>query len=446
MNSNRLLVFDSDAACGGAIAAAATASGYEVARAAATGQFLQYLQLWNPAFILLDISKPEDEGAALFQQLCEARHQALILLMAPLADQGRLHLLNHLGTRHGLSMAGMIFKPLHCTELDRTLADLRNSRHWLSETTLAGALERGEFFLEYQPLNDLRTGHVSSVETLIRWRHPQRGLIRPDVFIPFAESTDAIGPVTRWVASTAIAELGAWARQGFELELAFNLSACNLWDADLAPAILEACGKAEVAPSRITLELTETAAVERPDEAVAALSQLRLSGLKLAIDDFGTGYSSLAQLRRLPFSQIKIDRSLITDCRPSRRAMQIIGTVVELARGMGLHCIAEGVETRSDLDAVVSLGCDKAQGYLISQPLPADRLLPWLAGWPVAAGPRHGEEMLRSILCNKRIKPALEPGAELEQGVDPSGKMATGIREPATPTVLPRPDPRVGWH
>jgi EAL domain-containing protein (putative c-di-GMP-specific phosphodiesterase class I) len=409
MNSNRLLVFDPDVACGGIIAAAAAASGYEAASARTAGQFFQYLQLWNPAFILLDMSLPEDESAAPFQQLCEMRHEALILVMGPVADQDRLHLLCHRGAHRGLTMAGAIFKPLHRNELDSALADLRDSRHWLSEATLARALEQGELFLEYQPLIDLRTGHVCSVETLIRWRHPQRGLIGPDIFIPFVEATDAIGPVTRWVARRAIAELGAWARQGIGLDLAFNLSARNLWDADLGPAVLDACRLAGISPSRITLELTETIAVERPDEALSALSRLRLSGLKLAIDDFGTGYSSLAQLRRLPFSQIKIDRSLVTNCQQSRRAMRIIGTVVDLARNMGLHSIAEGVETPSDLDAVANLGCDKAQGYLISRPLPADRLLSWLSAWPVAAGPQRSEDVLRSILCNRRIDPPSSP-------------------------------------
>jgi EAL domain-containing protein (putative c-di-GMP-specific phosphodiesterase class I) len=409
MNSNRLLAFDPDMACGGMIAAAATASGYEVASARTAGQFFQYLQLWNPAFILLDMSLPEDEGTALFQQLCEMRHSALILAMGPVADQDRLHRLSHRGAHRGLTMAGTIFKPLHRSELDRILADLRDSRHWLSEAILARALEQGELFLEYQPLIDLRSGHVCSVETLIRWRHPQRGLIGPDIFIPFAEATDTIAAMTRWVATQAIAELGIWTRQGIELDLAFNLSARNLRDADLGPAVLGACRQAGISPSRITLELTETVAVERPDEALAALSRLRLSGLKLAIDDFGTGYSSLAQLRRLPFSQIKIDRSLVTNCQQSRRAMQIIATVVDLARNMGLHSIAEGVETPSDLDAVANLGCDKAQGYLISRPLPADRLAAWLADWPVAAGPQCSEDVLHSILCNKRTEPPSSP-------------------------------------
>jgi EAL domain-containing protein (putative c-di-GMP-specific phosphodiesterase class I) len=188
---------------------------------------------------------------------------------------------------------------------------------------------------------------------------------------------------------TAIAQLKIWTRQGVALGLAINLSARNLWDCDLADAILAACEAADISTSRITLELTETAAIERPEDAASALSRLRLSGIKVAIDDFGTGYSSLAQLHRLPFSQIKIDRSLVTNCEQSHGALQIIGTVVGLARSLGLHCIAEGVETKSDFDAVGNLGCDAAQGYLISRPLPADRLQSWLAGWPVVPGCAH---------------------------------------------------------
>ncbi|MGH6643839.1 MAG: GGDEF/EAL domain-containing response regulator [Bradyrhizobium sp.] len=397
MISNRLLIVDFDPNAGAFIAAAATASGYETATATAAGQFLQYLQLWNPAFVLLDVGASGETGMAMLRHLWETRCPALVLLMGRVADQGRLHLLQHMGTGNGLTMTGMVFKPLHRNELVQTLTGLRDSRHWLTETAVTQGLERGEFFLEYQPLVNVRSGHISSVESLIRWRHPHRGLISPDAFIPFVEASNAVGPLTRWVAMTAIAQLEAWTRQGVELDLAINLSARNLWDSDLADMILTACEAADISTSRLTLELTETAAIERPEDAIAALSRLRLCGIKLAIDDFGTGYSSLAQLRQLPFSQIKIDRSLVTNCQQSHSALQIISTVVDLARSLGLHCIAEGVETKSDFDAVGNLGCDTAQGYLISRALPADRLQTWLADWPVVPGPRRSIELLRSI-------------------------------------------------
>jgi len=406
MNSNRLLILDSDPGCGETIAAAATASGYETATASSVGQFLQYLQLWRPAFILLDIGKQGDDDTRLLRHLWEVGSHALVVLMGRLSDQSRLHILQHLGAGQGLTMAGMMFKPLHQKELAETLAGLRDSRHWLTEAAVIRALERGEFLLEYQPLANIRTGHISSVESLIRWRHPHRGLIAPDAFIPFVESTNVVGPMTHWVAKAAIAQLGVWAEQGLGLDLAINLSARNLWDDSLADTILEACCAAGIATSRITLELTETAAIDRPDDAAAALSNLRLQGIRLAIDDFGTGYSSLAQLRSLPFSQIKIDRSLVTNCQQSHSAMQIISTVVDLARSLGLHCIAEGVETQSDFDAVGNFGCDEAQGYLISRPLAADRLPSWLADWPVVPGPRRSPELLQSIARSARLKPA----------------------------------------
>lgn len=400
MNSNRLLILDSDPRCGETIAAAASATGYETAAASSVGQFLQYLQLWRPAFILLDIGA-QDDDTRLLRHLWEAGSRALIVLMGRLSDQSRLHILQHLAAGQGLAMAGMMFKPLHQKELVETLAGLRDSRHWLTEAAVIRALERGEFVLEYQPLANIRTGHISSVESLIRWRHPHRGLIAPNAFIPFVESTNAVGPVTHWVAKAAIAQLGVWAEQGLELDLAINVSARNLWDDSLADTILVACRSASIATSRITLELTESAAIDRPD-AAAALSNLRLHGIRLAIDDFGTGYSSLAQLRSLPFSQIKIDRSLVTNCQQSHSAMQIISAVVDLARNLGLHCIAEGVETKPDFDAIGNFGCDEAQGYLISRPLAPDRLLSWLADWPVVPGPRRSQELLWNIARTAR--------------------------------------------
>jgi EAL domain-containing protein (putative c-di-GMP-specific phosphodiesterase class I) len=396
MNSNRLLILDADQHSGEAIAAAATALGYETAVAWCVGQFLQYLQLWRPGFVLLDVATQGDDDTRLLRHLWESGSHALIALMGRISDQSRLHILKHLGAGQGLTMAGTMFKPLQQKELAETLTGLRDSRHWLNEAAVARALKRDEFVLEYQPLANIRTGHISSVEALIRWRHPQRGLVAPGAFIPFLESSQSMVPVTQWVVRTAIAQLGHWSAQGQELDLAINLSARNLWDDTLADTIIEACRGAGVATSRIVLELTETAAIDRPD-AASALSNLRLHGIRLAIDDFGTGYSSLAQLRKLPFSQIKIDRSLVTDCQQSHSAMQIISTVVDLARSLGLHCIAEGVETRSDFDAVGNFGCDEAQGYLISRPLAAERLRSWLASWPVVPGPRHSQELLQSI-------------------------------------------------
>jgi len=401
MNSDRLLILDADPRSGETIAAAAAALGYETATAWCVGQFLQYLQLWRPSFVLLDIGAQGDDDTRLLRYLWETGSQALVALIGRVADQSRLHILTHLGASQGLTMAGTTFKPLHQKELTETLAGLRDSRHWLNEAAVARAIERDEFVLEYQPLANIRTGHISSVEALIRWRHPHRGLVAPDAFIPFVESTESVVSVTQWVARTAIAQLGLWARQGIELDLAINLSARNLWDDALADTILEACREAGIATSRIVLELTETAAIDRPD-AAAALSNLRLHGIRLAIDDFGTGYSSLAQLRKLPFSQIKIDRSLVTDCQQSHSAMQIISTVADLARSLGLHCIAEGVETKSDFDAVGNFGCDEAQGYLISRPLAADLLRTWLANWPVIPGPRRSEELLQSIARGAR--------------------------------------------
>ncbi|HWA41671.1 MAG TPA: EAL domain-containing protein [Hypericibacter adhaerens] len=397
MNSNRLLILDPDSGSGDTVATAAAAAGYETASARSVGQFLQYLQLWQPAFVMLDIGPQTDESMALLRHLWEVRSPALVVLMGRVADQSRLHILQHIGASHGLTMAGLMFKPLHQSELDRTLAGLRDDRHWLTEAAVMQALDQDEFLLEYQPLTDVRSGHIRSLESLIRWRHPQRGRIGPDQFIPFVEANRVIGPVTQWVAETAIAQLGAWSEMGLELNIAINASARNLSDDSLAETILAACERAGIPPERVTLEITETAAMERFEDAVATLSRLRASGMHLAIDDFGTGYSSLAQLRRLPFSQIKIDRSLVTNCQQSHSALQIISTVVDLARSLGLRCIAEGVETKEDFDAVGNLGCDVAQGYLISRPLPADQLPPWLADWPVIPGPRRSVELLQNI-------------------------------------------------
>ncbi len=254
------------------------------------------------------------------------------------------------------------------------------------------ALERGEFVLFYQPQLDLTSGRVSSVEALLRWRHPQRGMIPPLQFISLIEQTALVGPVTLHVIDLALRQLAAWRAAGLELGISVNLSARNLHDPELAAQIETLLRRHAVPAAALTVEVTESATMADPDTAFGVLETLRALGVGVSIDDFGSGHASIAYLARLPVSELKIDRSFVSCMCESPRDEAIVRTTIDLARRLELHVVAEGIETTAVCERLAAMGCDTGQGYLISRPAPAEELTVWLqqrvAGSPVTAGSR----------------------------------------------------------
>jgi len=243
---------------------------------------------------------------------------------------------------------------------------------------LREAIEQDQLVLQYQPQMHLRTGRMDQVEALVRWQHPERGLILPDQFIPLAEHTGLIEPLTEWVLTEAVMQCRAWLDQGLELRVAVNISAHNLRD-DALPLLVGALLEAQkVQPSALQLEITESAIMETGERALQILTQLHELGITCSIDDFGTGYSSLGYLKRLPACEIKIDRSFVTDMMVDEGDFSIVQTIVNLSHSLGREVVAEGVETRETLEALRALGCDLAQGYYLSRPLPPCEVPTWL--------------------------------------------------------------------
>ncbi|MCW3019173.1 MAG: putative diguanylate cyclase/phosphodiesterase [Solirubrobacterales bacterium] len=236
------------------------------------------------------------------------------------------------------------------------------------------ALERGEFVLHYQPKVDLRRRRITGVEALVRWRHPEHGLLGPAAFIPQIEPTALVGPFTTYVIEAALRQMVAWRRRGIDLEMSVNLSARNLLDPDLPALVDELLRRHEVPAERLTVEITESAALVDPDRAIAALEALRSSGIGVSVDDFGTGNASIEYLAALPASELKIDRSFITGMLDDARAEAIVRSTIDLARNLGLTVVAEGIETEAVMQRVGDLGAETGQGYLISRPLPAEEL------------------------------------------------------------------------
>ncbi|HVF17604.1 MAG TPA: EAL domain-containing protein [Steroidobacteraceae bacterium] len=241
------------------------------------------------------------------------------------------------------------------------------------ENELREALERNQLELHYQPKVDIATGRVRSAEALIRWRHPVRGLVPPNVFIPVAEETGLILPIGEWVLRQACRQMRAWLDSGMSpVRIAVNLSAKQFHDADLALVVRSALNDAQLEPGFIELELTESALMNDPEQSAATLQSLSAMGVHISIDDFGTGYSSLSYLRRFPLDKLKIDRSFIRDLMTNADDVCIVRAIISLAHSLRLRVVAEGVETAQQLEFLRELGCDQYQGFFCSPAVPAE--------------------------------------------------------------------------
>ena len=242
---------------------------------------------------------------------------------------------------------------------------------------LRRAMERQELRVYFQPKIDLRTGRTRGVEALVRWMHPMRGIVPPIEFMPFAERTGFVRTVTRFVLETALTRCGQWLAQGMRLQVSINISVRDLQNTDLPDIVASLLASCTVLPELVCLEITESSFMENPQRALHTLGRLRALGIRLSIDDFGTGFSSLAYLRKLRVHEIKIDRTFIAAMEESDD-MVIVRSTIELAHNLGLNVVAEGIEDEKSLARLRAMDCDEAQGFLMSRPLPEDRLLEWL--------------------------------------------------------------------
>jgi EAL domain-containing protein (putative c-di-GMP-specific phosphodiesterase class I) len=228
----------------------------------------------------------------------------------------------------------------------------------------------------------MRSGAVCGVEALVRWSHPQYGMMQPDEFITLAEHTGLIKSLTNWVLGAALRQSSAWRQKGLALPIAVNLSARNLREAGLLNKIKQLFLAWGVDAGWLELEITESAIMDDPDGALKILTGLNKLGIALFIDDFGTGYSSLGYLQRLPVDAVKIDKSFVKDMLTNADSAVIVRSIITLAHDLGIKVVAEGVESQEMWDHLKDLGCDVAQGYFIGKPMPAEEFQAWLAQTP----------------------------------------------------------------
>jgi EAL domain-containing protein (putative c-di-GMP-specific phosphodiesterase class I) len=246
------------------------------------------------------------------------------------------------------------------------------------EDDLRQAIKKDQFQLYYQP--QVNMDRLTGVEALIRWRHPSRGLVVPDEFIPMAEETGLILALGEWVLNTACTQIAAWKgqKQQHNFGVSVNISALQFRQPEFVEQVLKALKRSGSNPRNLKLELTESILAENIDEVVAKMAELKSHGLRFSLDDFGTGYSSLSYLKRLPLDELKIDRSFVSDMLVNATSRAIAQSVISMGHAMGLSVIAEGVETEEQRNFLADLGCHSFQGYLYSHPLPVDEFQKYL--------------------------------------------------------------------
>jgi diguanylate cyclase (GGDEF)-like protein len=275
---------------------------------------------------------------------------------------------------------------LYTAKVDRggyAVYDPLSEEHATEQPVLMGELrrgiERGELVVHYQPKISVYTGRICGAEALVRWQHPTRGLLSPGQFLPAAETTGLIAPLTHEVIRQALTAVGRWRAAGLDISVAINVSARQVANLDLPDQIEAALAHHGLPGDVLIVEMTESCLMGDQLRSRTVLNRLRAAGIGLSVDDFGTGYSSFTHLRDLPVSEIKIDRSFVTDAAASPANAAIVKSTVELAHNLGLTVVAEGVESPPCLEMLTAIGCDLVQGYLFARPMPADDLVTWAA-------------------------------------------------------------------
>ena len=259
-------------------------------------------------------------------------------------------------------------------------------RRLIMTSELRHAIENDQLTLHYQPKIDLKDHHISGVEALARWNHPKFGFIPPDQFIPLAEQTGLIGPLTLWVLNEALRQCSVWRKSGLTLAVSVNLSVRNLQDAHLPDHIGKFLEAWEVPVSMLEVEITESTIMANPMVAMDTLTRINEMGVRISIDDFGTGYSSLAYLKKFPATEIKIDKFFIQGVGESDLDSHIVQSTIDLGHNLGLVVVAEGIENELTYDHLTILGCDEVQGYYMSRPLPPADLMEWIMTRPANQG------------------------------------------------------------
>lgn len=380
MNLPQLLVIDDDPQVAEFMTEVARLCDFTVTSVQRRVDCEVYLAANAPEVIILDLQMPEMDGVEFLRWLAERRSSAHILLVSGTDTRVRQAALR-LGKELQLKMLGTMQKPVRLVELEKILQSTRQNVP--SAETLQAALAQRQFVVYYQPqivLNG-QLGTAVGMEALIRWQRPGVGLVPPMEFIPLTERCGLIDSLTDYVLEQSLQDHAAWHVQGLELTVAVNVAPVLLERLDLPDRFHTLVSRHAANPFSLKLEITESGAMQNVAKSIDILTRLRLKGFALSMDDFGTGFSSLVQLYRMPFSELKIDKSFVQEFEHNEEAKTIICACIDLARNLGLEVCAEGVETEAVLQLLRGYGCTRAQGFYIGRPMPAAEVSAWTTQW-----------------------------------------------------------------
>jgi len=351
--------------------------------------------------VLLDLQMPDMDGVEFVRHLTRIHYPGGLVLIS--GEELRiLHTVEKLANAHKLRVLGALHKPITPAQLKQVIEyapqySKRNPRKIYAPDELQQALNNNELINHYQPQVESATGRVVGVEALVRWQHPQDGLVFPDQFVGTAEEHGLIDDLTRTVLANALSQARQWKEAGVTLQVSVNVSMDNLVKLDFADYVADMVKKTGIPPSSIVLEVTESRLMKDLLTPLDILTRLRLKHIGLSIDDFGTGHSSLAQLRDIPFDELKIDRGFIHGAHDSPPLRAIVEASLGMARQLGMKTVAEGVEDQQDWDFLRATGCNLAQGYFIAKPMSAEAMVDWLPEWK-----SRRQELFRRKTMNRK--------------------------------------------
>ena len=378
-----LLTFDDDQEIVDTICAIGVRAGFRTASSTSSDRLRELVESMKPDVVVLDLQMPGDDGVSALRYLADSHCTAKIFLVTGM-DERTIASAEQYGLRRGLSVFGTLQKPFDPDELLAKFERAHAAIRPLTPADLAQAIENGELVVHYQPIIRRfadNTWDVAAVEALLRWNHPVRGLLTPDSFLSMGEAHGLSRAMTDFVLQRGIEQLKGWEAQRIRVGLRVNVSATLISDLAFPDRLERMLVEKAVDPEALALEITETGMLEQTPDAFDILTRLRIKNIGLAIDDFGIGYSSLTQLFRMPFNEMKIDRSLVGRIIESKEASIMVDALVSLAHKLNLTVCAEGVENRATLEELGRFGADFAQGYYISTPVPPAEIPPIIAHW-----------------------------------------------------------------
>jgi EAL domain-containing protein (putative c-di-GMP-specific phosphodiesterase class I) len=383
VDGHRLLIIDDERPICDLIADVAEAYGYCAFTATSYEEALAIFEDACPTLIFVDLMLPDVDGVEIVRDIGSGNCDAKIVMMSGV-NHKILASAIRVAVNQGLDVLGYLTKPFSVREVRNLLDAGRRKNIMPSADELAAAIEAEQLSLFYQPkvqLDPQQTMSVTGAEALLRWNHPDYGLITPDRIIPVAEANDLMGPLTDFVIKTAIEQLRVWENEGVDVIVSVNMPPNLLTDRNLPDRLAGMMADAQLDPGLLCLEMTENVPISDYIDAAEILTRFRLKGFGLSLDDFGTGHSSLIQLHQMPFSELKIDRTFITEIESNPDAQIIVRAIVDLARNLGLTVCAEGVETAGSLRYLRSIGCHQVQGYYFGRPMPSEAFAELVRRW-----------------------------------------------------------------